>query len=94
MVFIIFLFSKDKVTWLLSLLDNFPKVQRPFTEFMDKQKEKLFHGQVDENADSGILKNGMELFVLSMVLYFVVSIVNSMAQGQYKKVVNSKKKAE
>lgn len=92
MVFIIFLFSKDKVDWLISLLDKAPKIQAPFKEFMEKQRTKLFEGKVDENADSGILKNGMELFVISMVLYFVVSIINSMAQGQFKKMEKVKGK--
>lgn len=84
MIFIIFLFSKDKVLWLISLLDRFPSLQQPFTEFMEKQKTKLYEGTVDEGQDSGLLKNGMELLVISMVGYFVISIVNSMAQERLK----------
>ena len=90
MVFIIVLFSKDKVDWLISKMDGIPKIQAPFVEFMEKQKTKLYEGQVDENADAGLLKNCLEYFVFSMIIYFVISIVHGMAQAQLKKVQKAK----
>merc|ERR1712127_761739 len=70
-------------------------LQVKFMEFLDKQSAK-FHNpeqaaREQDEAGQNFVKQGFEGFVLCMVVYFVVSIVNSMAQSQMKKRQNKSK---
>jgi len=86
MIFIIFLFSKHHIDYLLQKLEIFPKIQLIFSDFIDKQKDNMYHGKVDENKKDGILKMSMEFLVFSMITYFVISIINSLALSKLKKI--------
>ena len=55
----------------------------------EKQKEKLRGG--GGGSEGSILSSIFEKFVLAMVVYFVVSIVNSLAQSYAKRLENEKK---
>lgn len=93
MCFIIFLFSKHHIQNVVSFLPE--DLQVKFMEFLDKQSAK-FHNpeqaaKEQDEAGQNFLKQGFEGFVLCMVVYFVVSIVNSMAQSQMKKRQNKSK---
>merc|ERR1712110_1233126 len=92
MVFIIFLFSKHHIEKVVSFLPD--NVQNSFMEFLDKQSAKFHNPEEaakEQDGNQNIVKQGFELFVLCMVAYFVVSIVNSMAQSQLKKRQNKNK---
>ena len=88
MIFIIFLFSKHHVETLLKLLSGFPSIQSKCKDLFEKQV-KVFSRKEGENVDvpesGNILKSGFEFFVMTMILYFVVSIINSLAQSYAKK---------
>merc|ERR1712000_15868 len=86
MIFIIFPFSKHHIDYLLQKLEIFPKIQLIFSDFIDKQKDNMYHGKVDENKKDGILKMSMEFLVFSMITYFVISIINSLALSKLKKI--------
>ena len=93
MCFIIFLFSKHHIQNFVSFLPE--DLQVKFMEFLDKQSAK-FHNpeqaaREQDEAGQNFVKQGFEGFVLCMVVYFVVSIVNSMAQSQMKKRQNKSK---
>ena len=93
MCFIIFLFSKHHIQNVVSFLPE--DLQVKFMEFLDKQSEK-FHNpeqaaKEQDEAGQNFVKQGFEGFVMCMVVYFVVSIVNSMAQSQMKKRQNKSK---
>lgn len=78
-----------------------PSVVPVFEVYLEKQKNKLKQGK---SAGSGggpegsLLSSIFEKFVMVMVAYFVISIVNSMAQSFHKRISRvsrvSKKKAE
>merc|ERR1712178_166860 len=92
MVFIIFLFSKHHIQNVVSYLPD--GVQTKFTEFLDKQSAKFHNPEqaaAEKDNNTNFVKQGFEAFVLCMVVYFVVSIVNSMAQSQLKKRQNKNK---
>lgn len=93
-MFVIVAFNETLVTqaliWVKKMPYLGPKLEAPFLEFLQSQKSRL------RNNGDGVVENGsvlasmLEKFVLAMVLYFVVSIVNALAQG-YSKRVNRKK---
>ena len=57
--------------------------------FSAKQKEKLRGG--GGGSEGSILSAIFEKFVLAMVAYFVVSIINSLAQSYVKRLDKEKK---
>lgn len=89
--FVILCFSKSYVDHLLILLGNIPYIgqyiQAPFASAVQAQTRKL-HGDKSGNqpADANILGFIFEKFVTIMVVYFIVSIVNSLAQSYSKRI--------
>lgn len=65
-----------------------PQLQAPFREYLEKQKTKLHHkpGTGEAGSDASILAWIFEKVVALFLLYFVVSIVNSMAQNYHKRI--------
>jgi len=59
---------------------NFPSVRGTLTSAIDKQKQALFSEKTSDEAKPliGVL---WEYFVAAMILYFVVSIINSLVQN-------------
>ena len=57
--------------------------------FSAKQKEKLRGGGADN--EGSIISSIFEKFVLAMVAYFVISIINSLAQSYVKRIEKEKK---
>lgn len=89
-VFVILLFTQQTVQFLIHHISKVPflgaKFQEPIKTFLETQKNK-FH-KPSEGAGpqkESILGWILEKFVLLMVVYFVVSIVNSMAQSYHKR---------
>ncbi|XP_075905833.1 vacuole membrane protein 1 isoform X1 [Nelusetta ayraudi] len=89
-VFVIVTFSKHIVEQMVSLIGAVPKVgpslQKPFSQYLEAQRNKLHHAGGSAPADDNWLSWLFEKLVLVMVCYFVVSIVNSMAQSYAKRL--------
>ncbi|ELU13732.1 hypothetical protein CAPTEDRAFT_169211 [Capitella teleta] len=90
-LFVIFVFSERHVEEVVNLISYVPhfgsSLQVPFKEYLQKQKEKLHlkPGTAVPQSASW-LSWVFEKLVLIMVVYFVISIINSMAQEYHKKV--------
>ncbi|NWU59168.1 VMP1 protein, partial [Dromas ardeola] len=90
-LFVIITFSKHIVEQMVSLIGAIPSVgpslQKPFQEYLEAQRIKLHH-----RADSGVpqgenwLSWMFEKLVIVMVCYFILSIINSMAQSYAKRL--------
>ncbi|MEE6516799.1 hypothetical protein FKM82_026550 [Ascaphus truei] len=68
-----------------------PSLQKPFQEYLEAQRKKLHH-----KTDSGVTQSenwlswAFEKLVIVMVFYFILSIINSMAQSYAKRVQQAK----
>jgi len=97
-LFIIISFSKHHVELIVDIISWIPLVgtslQAPFKEFLEKQREKL-HNKGGDAAAPGEswLKSIFEYLIIAMVLYFLVSIINAMAQS-YKARLQKKARDE
>ncbi|XP_044763793.1 vacuole membrane protein 1 isoform X2 [Coccinella septempunctata] len=97
-LFVIIAFDETLINMALGWLKVIPVVgemlQVPFKAFLDGQKTKLHQKGAGTEASGGrnILSTCFEVFVMAMVLYFVVSILNSLAQSYHKRI--SKKKSD
>uniref|UniRef100_A0A3P8TVX4 Vacuole membrane protein 1 n=1 Tax=Amphiprion percula TaxID=161767 RepID=A0A3P8TVX4_AMPPE len=84
-LFVIITFSKHIVEQMVSLIGSVPKLgpslQKPFSQYLEAQRNKLHHA-----GGSNWLSWVFEKVVLVMVCYFVISIVNSMAQSYAKRL--------
>lgn len=61
------------------------KMQEPFKAFLQNQKEKLHRGKTMKHKGN-LLQKVFEVFVIGMILYFILSIVNSLAQSWHKRI--------
>ncbi|XP_057695258.1 vacuole membrane protein 1 isoform X2 [Corythoichthys intestinalis] len=93
-LFVIISFSKHIVEQMVSLIGSIPKVgsslQKPFSHYLEAQRNKLHHGEGRKSSDENWLSWLFEKLVLVMVCYFVISIVNSMAQSYAKRLQQQK----
>ncbi|CAF90654.1 unnamed protein product [Tetraodon nigroviridis] len=89
-LFVIVTFSKHIVEQMVSLIGSVPRVgpslQKPFSQYLEAQRSKLHHAGAGVAADDNWLSWVFEKVVLVMVCYFVISIVNSMAQSYAKRL--------
>ena len=97
MLFVIFIFSKHHLEALENLVASIPEIgpamHAPFVEYMDKQKVKLHSGGKEGGpVTESMLSKCFEVFLVIMLVYFVVSIIHSMAQQYHKDVVEEEKK--
>ncbi|KAG8451666.1 hypothetical protein GDO86_003744 [Hymenochirus boettgeri] len=98
-LFVIITFSKHIVEQMVSLIGIVPSIgpslQKPFQEYLEAQRKKLHH-----KVDSGLpqsenwLSWAFEKLVIIMVFYFILSIINSMAQSYAKRLQQSKLSVE
>ncbi|XP_002155834.2 vacuole membrane protein 1 isoform X1 [Hydra vulgaris] len=94
--FVILCFSKSYVEATLNLLGNIPYigvyVQAPFQRAVQAQISKL-HQSKASNAVQGtnILGFIFEKLVTFMIIYFIISIINSMAQSMAKRIDEAKR---
>ncbi|XP_060534127.1 vacuole membrane protein 1-like isoform X2 [Cylas formicarius] len=91
-LFVIIAFNETLIETAINYLILVPfvgeKLQVPFKAFLDGQKNKL-HKRGGQNVKVGggnVLAAIFEKFVIVMILYFVVSIVNSFAQSYHKRL--------
>jgi len=91
-IFVIFAFNQHLMETSISFLVRIPfvgqKLEAPVRNLLAKQKEKLHGGASDQGGS--VLSSIFEKFVLCMVAYFVVSIINSLAQSYEKRLKQSK----
>uniref|UniRef100_A0A1A7YLS8 Vacuole membrane protein 1 n=1 Tax=Iconisemion striatum TaxID=60296 RepID=A0A1A7YLS8_9TELE len=89
-LFVIITFSKHIVEQMVSLIGSVPRVgpslQKPFSQYLEAQKNKLHHAGGSKTADENWLSWVFEKVVLVMVCYFIISIINSMAQSYAKRL--------
>jgi vacuole membrane protein 1 len=96
-MFVIFLFSKHHLDNVFDLLSNVPfigeKMQPLFQEWLNAEKAKLHQsltnggtGKPHHAGTESILSWILNKIVLVMVLFFVISIVNSLAQRRFKRL--------
>jgi membrane protein YqaA with SNARE-associated domain len=92
-VFIIFIFSEHHVERIIRWMKRIPfyghLLQTPFKDWLKKQKEKM-HSKPGENLPDHMMKIPLltrlfNIFVTAMIVYFIASIINSLAQRYYKR---------
>ncbi|XP_052866088.1 vacuole membrane protein 1-like [Anopheles cruzii] len=86
-VFVIISFNENLVDKFIQLLSFIPfvgeRLQVPFKAFFENQKQRL-HRNTHKSATSSsgnLLANVFEFFVFAMICYFVISIINTLAQN-------------
>ncbi|XP_072209906.1 vacuole membrane protein 1 [Excalfactoria chinensis] len=90
-LFVIITFSKHIVEQMVSLIGAIPSIgpslQKPFQEYLEAQRIKLHH-KPDGGTPQGEnwLSWMFEKLVIVMVCYFILSIINSMAQSYAKRL--------
>jgi hypothetical protein len=91
-MFVIFLFSQHHLDNIFEVIAKIPyigeNIQPLFQEWLTKEKKKLHKAGAEQVAEASesILSWLLNKIVLMMVLFFVVSIVNSLAQRRYKRL--------
>ncbi|XP_017030269.1 vacuole membrane protein 1 [Drosophila kikkawai] len=97
-IFVIIAFNETLIERAVDLLATVPvlghKLQEPFKAFLKNQKQRLHRQQRGASGGAGggagdsgnLLSKIFETFVIGMVCYFVVSIVNSLAQSYHKRL--------
>lgn len=97
-MFVIFLFSQHHLDNLFELLARVPyvgeKLQVVFQEWLNGEKNKLHRkangsAEVNHGGSESLVSWVLGKIVLLMVAFFVVSIVNSLAQKRYKRLYHS-----
>ncbi|XP_063396008.1 vacuole membrane protein 1-like isoform X1 [Mytilus trossulus] len=96
-LFIIFMFSAHHVETIVKLIGKIPAIgislQTPFKEYLEVQKKKLHHKPgTHVKSDSNLLGWIFEKLIIVMVVYFVLSIINSTAQSYHKRLCKEKHK--
>uniref|UniRef100_A0A023EV67 Putative secreted protein n=1 Tax=Aedes albopictus TaxID=7160 RepID=A0A023EV67_AEDAL len=97
-IFVIIAFNEILVEKAVDFMALVPvigkKLQMPFKAFLQNQKDRLHRGTSKvAHSSPNIIQNLFEYFVIFMVLFFVSSIFNSLAQS-YQKKLNSQKKTK
>ncbi|ESO02843.1 hypothetical protein HELRODRAFT_185679 [Helobdella robusta] len=94
-LFVIIAFSEKHVDQVVNLVENIPyigpSIKKPFEEYLANQKLKL-HASDTSTLEHNWLSWTFEKIVLIMIGYFVISIINSMAQNHYKRSIKDNRK--
>lgn len=90
-MFVIIAFNETLIEKAVDMLALLPlvgkKLQEPFKGFLKNQKQRLHRQRNVTPAEAGnLLSRIFETFVIGMVCYFVVSIINSLAQSYHKRL--------
>eukprot|EP00825_Cyclidium_porcatum_P001270 TRINITY_DN1057_c0_g1_i1.p1 TRINITY_DN1057_c0_g1~~TRINITY_DN1057_c0_g1_i1.p1 ORF type:complete len:226 (+),score=37.68 TRINITY_DN1057_c0_g1_i1:572-1249(+) len=88
MLFVIFVFSQRYVEQFLQFVERIiPSLKNALSEQLEKQKQML-HSPKISPENQPIIQRLWNYFILLMILYFLMSIINSLVQGY----LNKKKK--
>ncbi|XP_071944239.1 vacuole membrane protein 1-like [Antedon mediterranea] len=95
--FVVLVFSEHHVETIVNIVGKIPKIgamiQLPFKEYLEGQKAKLHHKPgTFNNQSTNWLSWIFEKVIIVMVVYFVISIVNSMAQSYAKRLQSNKRR--
>uniref|UniRef100_A0A8I6AJA5 Vacuole membrane protein 1 n=1 Tax=Rattus norvegicus TaxID=10116 RepID=A0A8I6AJA5_RAT len=101
-IFVIVTFSKHIVEQMVAFIGAVPGIgpslQKPFQEYLEAQRQKLHHRSEAGTAQGeNWLSWTFEKLVVAMVCYFILSIINSMAQSYAKRIqqrLNSEEKTK
>lgn len=97
-MFVIITFSDVLIEKLMFFLENIPVVglflQKLLQKMLEVQKNKLHGGSSNVESNGNPLASVFETFVFIMVCYFVVSIINSLAQNYHKRLCKEKNKED
>lgn len=92
-IFVIIAFNESLIDKTVDLLVYIPLIGKyllkPFKSFLNNQKLRLHNrgGAKKKTENSGnLISKIFELLVIGMVAYFIVSIVNSLAQNHHKRI--------
>ena len=89
-MFIILAFNEKLIAYAVDRLHTIPvigaKLEGPFKQALALQKEKLHRKSGTKSESAPLLGQIFEKLVLAMVAYFVVSILNSLAQSYHKRI--------
>lgn len=96
-IFVIIAFNENLVDKAVDMLILVPVVgkilQEPFKSFLQTQKLRLHRSSVKlPQNSSNLIQKMFEYVVILMICFFIVSIVNSLAQSYQKKVQKTAKK--
>lgn len=92
-VFIIFIFSEHHVERIIRWIKYIPyygrSLQAPFKDWLQEQKGKM-HNKPDGDLTKHVTKISLltrifNILVTAMIIYFIASIINSLAQRYYKR---------
>lgn len=95
-IFIIIAFNEALIEKAVDYLIFVPVVgknlQQPFKSFLENQKQRLHNRKNAKSSEAAgnIISKIFEVFVIAMVLYFIISIVNSFAQSYHKRLYQEK----
>lgn len=93
-LFVIVAFNENYVELFVNSSRNIPYVGKylhePLREFLVKQKKSLHRGSAQVVKETSWLSIIFEWVVISMIVYFLVSIINSMAQNNQKRILKAK----
>uniref|UniRef100_A0A9L0K5T6 Vacuole membrane protein 1 n=1 Tax=Equus asinus TaxID=9793 RepID=A0A9L0K5T6_EQUAS len=101
-IFVIITFSKHIVEQMVAFIGAVPGIgpslQKPFQEYLEAQRQKLHHkSEMGTPQGENWLSWLFEKLVVVMVCYFILSIINSMAQSYAKRIqqrLNSEEKTK
>lgn len=101
-IFVIVTFSKHIVEQMVAFIGTVPGIgpslQKPFQEYLEAQRQKLHHrSEAGTPQGENWLSWMFEKLVVAMVCYFILSIINSMAQSYAKRIqqrLNSEEKTK
>lgn len=97
-VFVIIAFNETLIEKALDLLTFVPvlgpKAQEPFRAFLNNQKARLHQAPGQSEEKTNWLAKFFEYFVVSMIVYFLLSIINSLAQSYHSREHNRKSKSK
>ncbi|CAB4066953.1 VMP1 [Lepeophtheirus salmonis] len=93
-IFIIMSFNENLIAMVIEQIKKVPiigsKIEGPFKDFLRLQKEKLHSdstgGENSSSPEGNILSEAFGKLVMLMIAYFIVSIVNSLAQSYHKRI--------
>ncbi|XP_035710276.1 vacuole membrane protein 1 [Folsomia candida] len=93
MLFVILAFNQDFLDRVVSLIRKIPrygeKISDPFVEYISQQKAHL-HNKTAWSKP-GHVAYVLDIIVTFILVYFVLSIVNSMAQAYHKRICEKKR---
>lgn len=93
---VILVFTKEHLLQLEGAVASIPLIgpllHKPFVHYMDTQRAKLHSGSSPAAHDSTLFGVLFKALIIVMISYFIVSIINSLAQQRFR--AEEKKQAE